>query len=210
VGGRRLVAFVGPFESVDAMKGFSKDSVRPGLGRDRAGTRRRRAAGLGHRERGTSSPRAPRPARSCAPWSAISTARAGDARDGAGDGHPSVTASPTRSPRWRRTCAHRGRGKADGLPPRLWQRDGGERPTAWHGARRRHRVREGPRLRDRPDGHGTVRGVGRKRQGLSHMQSGTVPTSPPSWTTARGAPGGRGDGGLPRPPRSSSASPASS
>jgi len=25
-----------------------------------------------------------------------------------------------------------------------------------------------------PDGHGTVRGVGRKRQGLSHMQSGTV------------------------------------
>src|SRR5678815_5551331 len=24
------------------------------------------------------------------------------------------------------------------------------------------------------DGHGTVRGVGRKRQGLSHMQSGTV------------------------------------
>src|SRR5712691_1611433 len=24
------------------------------------------------------------------------------------------------------------------------------------------------------DGHGTIRGVGRKRQGLSHMQSGTV------------------------------------
>ena len=25
-----------------------------------------------------------------------------------------------------------------------------------------------------PSGHGTVRGVGRKRQGLAHMQSGTV------------------------------------
>ena len=43
-----------------------------------------------------------------------------------------------------------------------------------HRARHRHGVREGARVRDRRDGHGTVRGVGRKRQGLTHMQSGTV------------------------------------
>ena len=51
----------------------------------------------------------------------------------------------------------------------------GPGPRRVHRARRRHRVRQGARLRHRSDtGHGTVRGVGRKRQGLSHMQSGTV------------------------------------
>ena len=57
---------------------------------------------------------------------------------------------------------------------RIWQRDGEAR---WPPARRSTSAPSSPRRSSStstPRGIGTVRGVGRKRQGLSHMQSGTV------------------------------------
>ena len=58
---------------------------------------------------------------------------------------------------------------------RIWQRDG-ERERS-PPAPRSTSAPSSPRRsssRSTTTGHGTVRGVGRKRQGLSHMQSGTV------------------------------------
>jgi cell division protein FtsA len=57
---------------------------------------------------------------------------------------------------------------------RLWQRDGGETPTACTALDIGTEFAKALVLEIDPDGHGTVRGVGSKRQGLSHMQSGTV------------------------------------
>jgi cell division protein FtsA len=57
---------------------------------------------------------------------------------------------------------------------RLWQRDGGETPTACTALDVGTEFAKALVFEIDADGHGTVRGVGRKRQGLSHMQSGTV------------------------------------
>ncbi len=57
---------------------------------------------------------------------------------------------------------------------RLWQRDGGDVPTACTALDIGTEFAKALVFEIALDGHGTVRGVGRKRQGLSHMQSGTV------------------------------------
>lgn len=57
---------------------------------------------------------------------------------------------------------------------RIWQRDTGEELTACTALDIGTEFAKALVFEIDPDGHGTVRGVGRKRQGLSHMQSGTV------------------------------------
>ncbi len=92
-------------------------------------------------------------------------------RDGPGPGHPPRRACPTRSPR----SGPASRTGPDGLlAPHLAAR---RQRARWPPARRSTSGPSSPRRSSStstPNGHGTVRGVGRKRQGLSHMQSGTV------------------------------------
>src|SRR5678815_2440808 len=57
---------------------------------------------------------------------------------------------------------------------RILQRDGGEALAACTALDIGTEVAKPLVFEIGDDGHGTVRGVGRKRQGLSHMQSGTV------------------------------------
>src|SRR5215510_1450887 len=57
---------------------------------------------------------------------------------------------------------------------RIWQRDGGEALAACTALDIGTEFAKALVFEIGDDGHGTVRGVGRKRQGLSHMQSGTV------------------------------------
>ena len=57
---------------------------------------------------------------------------------------------------------------------RLWQRDGGDALAACTALDIGTEFAKALVFEIEPDGHGIVRGVGRKRQGLSHMQSGTV------------------------------------
>ncbi len=57
---------------------------------------------------------------------------------------------------------------------RIWQRDGGEIPAACTALDVGTEFAKALVFEIDSAGHGTVRGVGRKRQGLSHMQSGTV------------------------------------
>ena len=97
----------------------------------------------------------------------------GTRREGLGDAIAAVRAAVAARIRVTAPPAAR-RGGLNGVPPPHLDRDGRPSARRLHGARHRHRVRQGARVRDRRAGHGTVRGVGRKRQGLSHMQSGTV------------------------------------
>jgi cell division protein FtsA len=57
---------------------------------------------------------------------------------------------------------------------RLWQRDSGESLAACTALDIGTEFAKALVFEIGEDGHGTIRGVGRKRQGLSHMQSGTV------------------------------------
>jgi len=57
---------------------------------------------------------------------------------------------------------------------RLWNRDGGPAPAACTALDIGTEFAKALVFEIDEAGHGTVRGVGRKRQGLSHMQSGTV------------------------------------
>ncbi len=57
---------------------------------------------------------------------------------------------------------------------RIWQRDGEEAPAACTALDVGTEFAKALVFEIDGAGHGTVRGVGRKRQGLSHMQSGTV------------------------------------
>jgi cell division ATPase FtsA len=57
---------------------------------------------------------------------------------------------------------------------RIWQRDGEERLAACTALDVGTEFAKALVFDIDGAGHGTVRGVGRKRQGLSHMQSGTV------------------------------------
>src|SRR5207245_3874893 len=57
---------------------------------------------------------------------------------------------------------------------RLWQRDGEETLAACTALDIGTEFAKALVFEIGDDGHGTVRGVGRKRQGLSHMSSGTV------------------------------------
>lgn len=57
---------------------------------------------------------------------------------------------------------------------RIWQRDGEEVPAACTALDIGTEFAKALVFEIDSTGHGTVRGVGRKRQGLSHMQSGTV------------------------------------
>ena len=57
---------------------------------------------------------------------------------------------------------------------RIWQRDGDQALAACTALDVGTEFAKALVFDIDPDGHGTVRGVGRKRQGLSHMQSGTV------------------------------------
>ena len=57
---------------------------------------------------------------------------------------------------------------------RIWQRDGNERLAACTALDVGTEFAKALVFDIDADAHGTVRGVGRKRQGLSHMQSGTV------------------------------------
>src|SRR5512134_145495 len=57
---------------------------------------------------------------------------------------------------------------------RIWQRDGEESLAACTALDVGTEFAKALVFEIGDDGHGTVRGVGRKRQGLSHMQSGTV------------------------------------
>src|SRR5512145_2831240 len=57
---------------------------------------------------------------------------------------------------------------------RIWQRDGAEGLAACTALDVGTEFAKALVFEIGADGHGTVRGVGRKRQGLSHMQSGTV------------------------------------
>jgi cell division protein FtsA len=57
---------------------------------------------------------------------------------------------------------------------RIWQRDGEEVPAACTALDVGTEFAKALVFEIDSAGHGTVRGVGRKRQGLSHMQSGTV------------------------------------
>ena len=57
---------------------------------------------------------------------------------------------------------------------RIWQRDGEEAPAACTALDVGTEFAKALVFEIDAAGHGTVRGVGRKRQGLSHMQSGTV------------------------------------
>jgi cell division protein FtsA len=82
---------------------------------------------------------------------------------------------------------------------RIWQRDEGEGCAP---ARPRHRdgVRKALVFEIGDDGHGTVRGVGPKRQGLATCSQARSPTSRPCVQLPGRAPGGRGDGRLPAEP----------
>ncbi len=147
-------------------------------GRDRAGPRRRRAAGLRDRVRRPGRPRhlrrRPRPGRDAG------ARRQGrrPARDGPGEGQPARRAAGRpgrRADDARRRGPERvGQGSRHGLPaPVLAARR--RRPARrLHGARHRDGVRKALVFEIDERSHGTVRGVGRKRQGLAHMQSGTV------------------------------------
>ncbi len=57
---------------------------------------------------------------------------------------------------------------------RIWQRDGEEVPAACTALDVGTEFAKALVFEIDSGGHGTIRGVGRKRQGLSHMQSGTV------------------------------------
>ena len=57
---------------------------------------------------------------------------------------------------------------------RFWQRDGGDRLSACTALDIGTEFAKALVFEIDEQGHGTVRGVGRKRQGLAHMQSGTV------------------------------------
>src|SRR5436190_6902575 len=57
---------------------------------------------------------------------------------------------------------------------RIWNRDDGAVPTACTALDIGTEFAKALVFEIDDEGHGTVRGVGRKRQGLSHMQSGTV------------------------------------
>src|SRR5512134_291587 len=57
---------------------------------------------------------------------------------------------------------------------RIWQRDGEESLAACTALDVGTEFAKALVFEIDVSGHGTVRGVGRKRQGLSHMQSGTV------------------------------------
>ena len=91
-------------------------------------------------------------------------------------------------PRWPRAAAPAGRpsrrtrrdpdqARERGLMAfwrRIWQRDSSERLAACTALDVGTEFAKALVFDIDPDGHGTVRGVGRKRQGLAHMQSGTV------------------------------------
>ena len=173
-------------ESIDELKGFAKD-VRGALAerRDRARARRRRAAAVRHRQR--------RPRRA---WHRGRPARpAGRARDrwprrrppgdGPGQGHASRGARRRargrarrgRRPRRRRVTAAAGV-RVDGARWRSCAASGAATrapcPAACTALDIGTEFAKALVFEIDETGHGTVRGVGRKRQGLRHMQSGTV------------------------------------
>ena len=175
--GVRLVARRrSPFDSMDALKGVAKD-VRGvlGVGRHRARARRRRAAAVRDRQRRPRRARHRRPATSSrVAVPAIDGRGRRPAGDGPGQGHAARRAAGRRSTAIRDAVRPTARGLM-AFWRRIWQRDG--EPRRWPPARRSTSAPSSPRRsssRSTTTGHGTVRGVGRKRQGLSHMQSGTV------------------------------------
>src|SRR3954464_9325942 len=58
---------------------------------------------------------------------------------------------------------------------RIWNRDGSATPASCTALDIGTEFAKALVFEIDETGHGTVRGVGRKRQGLSHMQSGTAP-----------------------------------
>ena len=92
------------------------------------------------------------------------------AADGAGDGHGALRC-PGRAGR------HPGSPRDRGLMAfwrRIWQRDAADALAACTALDVGTEFAKALVFDIDAGGHGTVRGVGRKRQGLSHMQSGTV------------------------------------
>jgi len=82
---------------------------------------------------------------------------------------------------------------------RFWQRDGGDQLAACTALDVGTEFAKALVFEIDGQNHGTVRGVGRKRQGLAHMQSGTVADIGAVVTTARWPSRRRGDGRLPPP-----------
>ena len=172
--GVRLIAFAGPYGSIDALKSAAKDLrglvpsgvLALGLDADEPQvfvTVSDDLVGRGDRRR------RPRPGRREAHrregWRST--------RDGPGQGHPA------------RRAAGRPRGDRDGprrhervglmaFWRRIWQRDDIATLAACTALDIGTEFAKALVFEIDDQGRGTVRGVGRKRQGLSHMQSGTV------------------------------------
>ena len=86
---------------------------------------------------------------------------------------------------------------------RFWQRDRGQQLAACTALDVGTEFAKALVFEIDAEGRGTVRGVGRKRQGLAHMQSGTVADIARRRRQLRGrAPGSRGDGRASARPRS--------
>ena len=133
--------------------------------------RRRRAAAVRDRVAGPRRARrlgrGPRPAPRC-PRSMAGVAAGPEMAQGKGsrrDGLPAALAAITCRPR---------SGGLMAFWRRIWQRDGQEALAACTALDVGTEFAKALVFDIDAAGHGTVRGVGRKRQGLSHMQSGTV------------------------------------
>ena len=101
----------------------------------------------------------------------------GTRREGLGDAIAAVRAAAADRADVRVTGAagRHGRGGAEmAFLRRIWSRDGGPAPAACTALDIGTEFAKALVFEIDEAGHGTVRGVGRKRQGLSHMQSGTV------------------------------------
>src|SRR5665811_1214849 len=119
---------------------------------------------------------ASRPATSFGPRWRTSTGRAAD-----GPRWPRAAARGATAfrPRWRRSAWRSPRSAAAKAAPmaflrRFWQRDSSSQLAACTALDVGTEFAKALVFEIDAEGHGTVRGVGRKRQGLAHMQSGTV------------------------------------
>ena len=169
--GVSVVTFGGPFESIEAMKGVARDLrgllpsgvIALGLDADEPQVFVTVSDDLVGQGRGRRRPRPAggRPAR---------RPRRRTARDGPGQGHAAGRPGgcpgrdPGRRPEPARVTFLR----------RIWGRDDEPAPAACTALDVGTEFAKALVFEIDPSGVGMVRGVGRKRQGLSHMQSGTV------------------------------------
>ena len=167
--------YAGPYESMDALKGAARRTSAGAsrIGRRRARARCRRAAALRDRQRRPRRPgdlrRRPGPA-------------AAAHIDGRGGGRPEMaqgkgTRREGLAAALDAIATALGATNGSGLMAfwrRIWQRDDEPALAACTALDVGTEFAKALVFDIDDQGHGTVRGVGRKRQGLSHMQSGTV------------------------------------